>query len=99
MKLAATIEYLQDPEKVEAVRPTHSEYLTGLLQQGKLVLAGPFADGSGALIVYETETTEQAEQLLRADPFHAAGVFLSWRMNPWKVVFANRELLPVIYSK
>ena len=94
MKFAATIEYLQDPEKVEAVRHTHREYLTGLLQQGKLVLAGPFADGSGALIVYETETAEQAEQLLKADPFHAAGVFLSWRMNSWKVVFANRELLP-----
>ena len=49
---------------------------------------------SGALIVYEADTAEQAEKLLKGDPFHAAGVFVSWKIRPWKVVFANRELFP-----
>jgi uncharacterized protein YciI len=94
MKYAAIIEYLQDAEKVQAIRPTHREYLTKLKAAGQLALAGPFADGSGALIVYEAESPEAAEALLRADPFYASGVFLKWQLRPWNTVFANRELLP-----
>ena len=94
MKYAAIIEYLQDPAKVEASRPPHRAYLTTLKEKGQLALAGPFADGSGALIVYEAATPEEAEALLKGDPFHAHGVFLKWAIRPWTTVFANRDLLP-----
>jgi uncharacterized protein YciI len=86
MKYAAIIEYLTDPEKVQAVRPIHREYLTKLKEQGRLFASGPFTDGSGALIIYEADTAEDAESLLRADPFHHAGVFVSWRIRPWNQV-------------
>lgn len=87
MKYATSIEYSQDNALVEAHRPAHRAYLTSLLDCGKLFASGPYADGSGALIVYEAESPEAAEALLKADPFHAAGVFLKWQMRPWKVVF------------
>jgi uncharacterized protein YciI len=87
MKFAASIEYSQDSTLVEAHRPAHRAYLTGLLDQGKLFASGPYADGSGALIIYEADSPEAAAGLLKADPFHAAGVFLKWAMRPWKVVF------------
>jgi uncharacterized protein YciI len=87
MRYATSIEYLQDPTVVEAHRPAHRAYLTSLLEKGQLFASGPYADGSGALIVYEADTPEAAETLLKADPFHAAGVFLRWQMRPWKVVF------------
>jgi uncharacterized protein YciI len=87
MKVAASIEYSQDAALVEAHRPAHRAYLTSLLNEGKLFASGPYADGSGALIVYEAETPEAAEALFKADPFHAAGVFLRWTLRPWKVIF------------
>ena len=87
MKYAASIEYLQDATVVEAHRPAHRAYLTRLLDGGKLFASGPYADGSGALIVYEADTPEEADALLKADPFHAAGVFLKWTVRPWKVIF------------
>ena len=87
MNYAASIEYLQDATVVEANRPAHRAYLTKLLDEGKLFASGPYADGSGALIVYEADTPEAAEALLRADPFHAAGVFVEWTVRPWKVIF------------
>ncbi|HEX3150463.1 MAG TPA: YciI family protein [Gemmataceae bacterium] len=87
MKFAASIEYLQDTAIVEANRPAHRAYLTSLLEQGKLFASGPYADGSGALIVYETDTAEEADALMKADPFHAAGVFVKWTVRPWKVIF------------
>jgi hypothetical protein len=94
MKWAARIEYLPDPAKVAEVRPAHRLHLTALLEAGQLVCAGPLLDDSGALIVYEAETREQVESLITADPFHAAGVFLRWDVRPWKMVFANPQLMP-----
>jgi uncharacterized protein len=94
MKFAAIIEYLQDSTVVETHRPAHRAYLTSLLQNGQLFGSGPFADASGALIIYEADGPDAAEALLKADPFHAAGVFLRWQLRPWKMLFANPALLP-----
>lgn len=94
MKFAAIIEYLQDRDKVQQIRPLHREYLRILLGQSKLVVAGPFTDDTGALIVYEAATKEEAEQLIRADPFCQNGIFLSWKLRPWNPVMANREAFP-----
>jgi uncharacterized protein YciI len=94
VKYAAVIEYSQDQALVAAHRPAHRAYLTSLLEADRLFAAGPFEDNFGALIVYEAESAEAAEELIRADPFHAAGVFLRWTVRPWKVVFANPRLMP-----
>jgi uncharacterized protein YciI len=94
MKFAAIIEYLQDKAKVEAIRPTHRAYLRTLIEKGQLAATGPFVDGSGALIIYEAATKEDAEALLKADPFNEAGVFVSYVLRPWNPVMANRELFP-----
>ena len=90
MRFATSIEYLQDANVVEAHRSAHRAYLTSLLENGQLYASGPYADGSGALIVYEADSPEAAEALLKADPFHTAGVFLHWEMRPWKVVFEKK---------
>ena len=94
MKFAAIIDYTEDTAKVSKVRPVHRDYLTGLKVKGKLVLAGPFTDDSGALIVYEAGSKDEAERLLQGDPFHANGIFQSWQIRPWNTVMANKELLP-----
>jgi uncharacterized protein YciI len=93
MKWAAVIEYSTDTAKVEAARPAHRAYLTELLRSGRLACSGPFTDEPGALIVYEAESKEEAEELIRNDPFHAAGVFVRWQLRPWKCIFANADLL------
>jgi uncharacterized protein YciI len=94
VKFAATIEYSQDKEKVEAARPRHRAYLTSLIEKGQLFASGPFEDGSGALIVYEADSREAVDALMQADPFFEAGVFLSWVVRPWKVIFHNPKLGP-----
>jgi uncharacterized protein YciI len=94
MKYAAIIEYSQDREKVQALRPQHRQYLADLRARGRLAASGPFADDSGALIIYEADSAEQAEQLLRGDPFHHNGIFLRYVLRPWNPVIVNRELFP-----
>jgi uncharacterized protein YciI len=94
MKYAAIIEYLQDPAKVQSLRPVHRQYLASLRERGQLAASGPFTDGSGALIVYEASSPEEAEKLLQGDPFHQNGIFLKYVLRPWNLVIANRELFP-----
>ena len=94
MKFAAVIDYIADQHKIESVRPSHREYLRGLIAKGQLAISGPFTDAPGALIVYEANSAEDAEALLKADPFHAAGVFVRWTIRAWNPVMANRDLLP-----
>lgn len=94
MKFAAIIEYIRDKDKIAQVRPVHRQYLATLKQNGQLAASGPFTDDSGALIVYEAATAEEAEAILKGDPFHQNGIFVSWNLRPWNPVIANRELFP-----
>ena len=94
MKFAAVFTYPADKERIQQARPEHRQYLGGLREQGKLAAAGPFTDDSGALIVYEAGSKEEAESFLKADPFNQNGIFLKYQIRPWNTVFANRELLP-----
>jgi uncharacterized protein len=94
VKFAAIIEYLQDKAKVDEIRPVHRQYLATLKAKGQIAATGPFTDGSGALIIYEAATPEEAEAFLKADPFNQAGIFLKYVIRPWNPVMANRELFP-----
>jgi uncharacterized protein YciI len=93
MKFAAIIEY-GAKEKILEIRPTHRKYLAELKAAGKLVVAGPFTDFSGGLIVYEAEDEKAAEQLIKDDPFYAGGVFVKWSIRPWMAVMSNHSMLP-----
>jgi len=92
LKFGASITYNPDTAKMDEFRPVHRAYLTDLMNAGKLAIAGPFTDNSGSFIVYEAETKEQAEEMLKADPFCKNGIFASWLIRPWKVVFNNKDL-------
>jgi hypothetical protein len=94
VKYAAVIEYSQDKALVESHRPAHRAYLAGLVEKNQLFAAGPFEDNYGALIIYEADSPEAVEGLMKADPFFSAGVFLKWTVRPWKMVFFNANLAP-----
>jgi uncharacterized protein YciI len=93
MKYAAIVQYTPDATTIAQARPAHRQYLTGLQEQGKLVISGPFADDAGGLLVYEAETPQQVETMITEDPFAKHGVFVSWEIRPWNVVFVTPSLL------
>jgi hypothetical protein len=86
MLWAAVIRY-GNPDKIKEVRPVHRQYLSALRERGKLWASGPFVDDSGALIIYQAESEEEARQLIEGDPFFAAGVFQDIQLKPWNIVF------------
>lgn len=85
MKYAVIFEYANQDRIAEA-RPRHRAHLQDLQSRGKLAAAGPFTDDSGALIIYDADSEQEVESLIRADPFHEAGVFHRYTIRPWKWV-------------
>jgi uncharacterized protein len=72
-------------------RPTHREYLRGLFDAGKLRMSGPWADDTGALLVYEAADLSEAQSLLDNDPYRAAGVVADARLREWRIVLPPAE--------
>jgi uncharacterized protein YciI len=88
---AAILKYTDDTDRLQQVRPSHREYLRGLLEQGKIVQSGPFTDDSGALIIYEAEDISEAQVFLTNDPFATNGVIVGAEIKEWKIVMGRDQ--------
>jgi uncharacterized protein YciI len=87
-KFAAVLTFGDEAARLE-VRPRHRAYLEGLRAAGKLHESGPWADDSGALIVYEAADEAEARRLLENDPYSTApGVLTDVQLREWKRVYA-----------
>jgi uncharacterized protein len=73
-KYMALLDFTDDEALRLETRPRHREYLQSLLADGKLAMSGPWADDTGAMLIYEAESLEAAQALLDADPYRAASV-------------------------
>ena len=69
------------------VRPAHREYLAALKADGKLVAAGPFADQTGALLVYDVADEAELRDILAKDPYTPADVYEIATLSEWQPLF------------
>ena len=77
-------------------RPAHVDRLNVLLDEGRLILAGPHpavdnddpgdAGFTGSLVVAEFESLAAAQTWADADPYRAAGVYATVTVKPFKKV-------------
>jgi uncharacterized protein YciI len=77
-----------DDERRLAARPAHRERLSRLYAEGRLVLAGPWSDDSGALLVFRTDDRGLRE-IVAADPYYT---------TPGVTVVSARHWRPVVGS-
>ena len=78
---------LRDTPERLAARPAHRARLADLHEQGVVPLAGPFADGTGSMMVFDVAGRDDVDRLLREDAYIAAdGV----------TILSVRELTPVV---
>ncbi|QNK01080.1 YciI family protein [Dyella telluris] len=81
-------------EKRKSARPAHIERLQKLLDEGRLMVAGPFpaidaedpgpAGFTGSLILAEFPSQADAEAWAKDDPYVAAGVYASVSIKPFR---------------
>lgn len=64
--------------------------------RGELVLAGALADPvDGAVLLFESESSEIAERFAEADPYVRAGLVTAWRVRAWTTVVGDRATAPI----
>ena len=83
-------------EKRKGSRPAHLERIQGLIDEGRVIVAGPHpaidtedpgeAGFTGSLVVAEFSSLEQAQAWADADPYVAAGVYGRVTVKPFKKV-------------
>ncbi|MDR6225097.1 YciI family protein [Desmospora profundinema] len=80
----AAILHMEKPELNQTYRPQHLEYLNALEKQGKIFAKGPFADGTGGMVVYIADSLEEAKELAENDPYVTEGV-RRLELHEWRI--------------
>ncbi|MFD4294919.1 YciI family protein [Rhodococcus sp. NPDC058505] len=70
----------------DEIRPDHRGWLAGLVDAGTVLSTGPYADGSGALILVRAVDVDAARALFADDPFGRAGLVDRARFTEWTPV-------------
>ncbi|BEU03839.1 hypothetical protein OAG1_26390 [Agarivorans sp. OAG1] len=83
-------------DKRKQARPAHLERLNALLNEGRLLVAGPMpaidaddpaeAGFTGSTVIAEFSSLEDAKAWADADPYVAAGVYAKVSVKPFKKV-------------
>ncbi|MBI3688752.1 MAG: hypothetical protein HY241_15705 [Actinobacteria bacterium] len=89
-RFVVELRYL-DPDRRTEVRPQHLVYVRDLAARGSVVSAGPWADGTGSLTIYDTATEDHVRRLVADDPYTVAGVVELVSLREWTPV-VHREL-------
>ncbi|MEU7767407.1 YciI family protein [Nocardia sp. NPDC049190] len=50
-------------------RPAHRAWLSDLVESGVVLSSGPYPDGSGALLIFQSDDASTVRDLLTQDPF------------------------------
>jgi uncharacterized protein YciI len=68
------------------VRPAHLENLRPLVERGKMIIGGPFTDGSGSLMIVDLDGEAEAREFAQNDPYTRQGVFERVEVKPFRKV-------------
>jgi uncharacterized protein YciI len=73
-------------EKRVAHRAAHRVYLRDQVDAGKLILAGPFDDESGGMLIFEAADEAEVGRIMENDPFTTGDVFATTEIRPFTQV-------------
>ncbi len=65
-------------------RPDHRQWLQQLADEGRVLSAGAFVDGAGALLLMVADDEAGLLELLKQDPFAVAGAISGMKTTAWK---------------
>lgn len=82
-----TGDQVHGPREAAADPPCPRAFLADQLAERKLVTAGPWADDSGAPLVFDVGSEAELRELLAADPYQIAGVCEEVSLREWQPVF------------
>lgn len=90
---------IKDSVEREKLQNAHLKNIFKLADEGKLIVAGPFADDQEirGIFIFNVSTVEEAKKLTETDPAVQAGTLIM-ELHPWYGSAALVEI-PVIHKK
>ncbi|HEY5189350.1 MAG TPA: YciI family protein [Solirubrobacteraceae bacterium] len=80
-------EYVVDMAKRRtAHREAHLAHVGEQRQAGHITMAGAFDPPLGAALIFADVERADVEAFVAADPYQAAGLITSWRIERWNLV-------------
>lgn len=85
MKYFVALLHIADEKKNLSVRPRHLIFLREQEAQGRIFARGPFADGTGGLVIYQAQSLDEARKLAGSDPYVTEGA-RRLELHEWEMV-------------
>ncbi len=79
------------PSQEQPLWPEHKEFMNDLYYRGLIYIAGPWVDGSGAMVVMNADSPEAAMDILREDPWAIHDNLVPDRAMAWDVMMNSLE--------
>ncbi|MGA2113326.1 MAG: YciI family protein [Bryobacteraceae bacterium] len=83
-------EFAASAAKSADFQKEHFAYVLELLKSGKVISAGPMSDGRSAAMLFATKDWDEAEALIRKEPFNREGVLKVTSHSVWTACEASR---------
>ena len=76
-------------------RADHLLHISAARDRGELIMAGPLTDPvDTAMLVFQSDTPQAAEQFAHTDPYVTGGLVKSWQVRKWMTVVGPGSVMP-----
>lgn len=73
MKYFAALSPMKDEQKSAEYRAEHLEFLKAQAEAGRVLMNGRFTDGAGGLVIYQADSLEEVQGIVKEDPYVVNG--------------------------
>ena len=79
------------PVREQALWPEHARFVDSLFEAGKVIMAGPFADDSGSMVIMAVESVEAARAIFQDDPWAQHDILVAGEVKEWTIFLDSRD--------
>ena len=82
-----------DPGKTTREQPfwdDHASFMDSLFETGVIILAGPFADRTGSMVIVKADDASQVLEMFREDPWTTQDVLKVADVKEWTIFLDRR---------
>jgi uncharacterized protein YciI len=69
----------------------HARFMDRLFEVGKVIMAGPFADGNGSMVILAAESVEEARAIFQDDPWTQQDILVAGEAREWTIYLDARD--------
>jgi len=79
------------PVREQAFWDEHARFMDALFDAGTVILAGPFADRSGSMVILACDSVEVARAIFREDPWAMEDILVAFDAKEWTIFLDARD--------